>query len=233
MKFFFWLLTVIVAILAGIYFSGLNPDPIKLRLSRNYTTDIIPIHLLLVCIGAGAIAVLLLLGVREVRGIILNWRSTRRRKREEKVHGYYVDGALASLSRRTGEAISLLQKVLALEPNHTRALMSLGNTFRKEKHYNEAIRLHRKARLLEEGNLEILFTLSKDLEEAKRFEEAIQSLEEVLKLDASNPTALYRLRDIYIRAGKWLESHAIQERLLKPGLPEREVRAETQIMAGM
>jgi lipopolysaccharide biosynthesis regulator YciM len=168
-----------------------------------------------------------------VRGHILNWQQGRRRKREEKVQSYYADGVLASISRRTAEAISLLQKVLALEPNHIRALMSLGNTFRKQKHYNEAIRLHRKARLLEEGNLEILFTLSKDLEEAKRFEEAVQSLEEVLKLDSTNPTALYRLRDIYVRAGKWLDAHAIQERLLKAGLPERELRVETQVMAGL
>ncbi len=233
MKFFFWLLTVIVAILAGIYFSGLNPDPIKLRLSRNYTTEIIPIHLLLVCIGAGAIAVLMLLGVREVRGIILNWRSTRRRKREEKVHGYYVDGALASLSRRTGEAISLLQKVLALEPNHTRALMSLGNIFRREKHYTEAIRLHRKARQLEEGNLEVLLTLARDLEEAKRFEEALQTLEEVLRVDGTNPTALYRIRDIHMRTEKWAAAHAVQEKLLKAGLPDRELRMEIQRMAGL
>ena len=111
--------------------------------------------------------------------------------------------------------------------------MSLGNIFRKEKHYNEAIRLHRKARQREEGNLEILFTLAKDLQDAKQHEDAIQALEEVLKIDATNPTALYRIRDIHIRAGKWIEAHSVQERLLKAGLPDRDVRTETQVMTGL
>lgn len=233
MRFFFWVLTLIAAIVAAVQFSGLNPEPITLRLSRNSSVAVTPVYLILVCIAAGALAVVMLVGVREVRALILNWRSSRRRKRDEKVQGYYTEGVLASLSHRTAEAISLLQKVLALDPNHIRALMSLGNIFRREKHYNEAIRLHRKARLLDEGNVEILFTLARDLEEAKRYEEAIQALEEVLKNDTTNPTALYRIRDIHIRNGKWLEAHAVQERLLKAGLPEREARKEKQVLAGL
>jgi lipopolysaccharide biosynthesis regulator YciM len=233
MRFFFWVLTLIAAIVAAVQFSGLNPEPITLRLSRNSSVAVTPVYLILVCIAAGALAVVMLVGVREVRALILNWRSSRRRRRDEKVQSYYTDGMLASLSHRTAEAVSLLQKVLALDPNHIRALMSLGNIFRREKHYNEAIRLHRKARLLDEGNVEILFTLARDLEEARRYEEAIQALEEVLKGDGTNPTALYRIRDIHIRNGKWTEAHAVQERLLKAGLPEREARAEKQVLAGL
>ncbi len=233
MRFFIWVLTLIAAIYAAVQFSALNPEPITVRLTRNSSVAVTPVYLVLFCVAAGSLAVVMLIGVREVRALILNWRSSRRRKREAKVQNYYAEGVLASLSRRTGEAISLLQKVLIFDPNHTRTLLSLGNIFRKEKHFNEAIRLHRKARLLEEGNLEILFMLARDLEEAKRFEEAVQALEEVLKKDGTNPAALYRIRDIHIRNGKWLEAHAVQERLLKAGLPERDTRSETQVLAGL
>lgn len=233
MRFFIWILTLIAAIIAAVQFSAMNPDPVTLKLSPQSSTQITPIYLVLACIAAGALAVVMLVGVREIRAHILNWRSTQRRKREEKLQSYYTNGVLASLSRRTNEAISQLQKVLALDPNHTRALLSLGNVFRKEKHYSEAIRLHRKARLLEEGNMEILLSLARDLEDAKRFDEAIQALEDVLKLDGTNPTALYRIRDIHIRNEKWREAHAVQERLLKAGLPEAEVRAENQILTGL
>ncbi|MEK9172476.1 MAG: hypothetical protein AAB282_02320, partial [Nitrospirota bacterium] len=154
MRFFIWVLTLIAAIIAAVQFSALNPDPVTLKLSPQSSTQVTPIYLVLACIAAGALAVVMLVGVREIRAHILNWRSTQRRKREEKLQSYYTNGVLASLSRRTNEAISQLQKVLALDPNHTRALLSLGNIFRKERHYNEAIRLHRKARLLEEGNME-------------------------------------------------------------------------------
>ncbi len=233
MRFFIWILTLIAAIIAAVQFSAMNPDPVTLKLSPQSSTQITPIYLVLACIAAGALAVVMLVGVREIRAHILNWRSTQRRKREEKLQSYYTNGVLASLSRRTNEAISQLQKVLALDPNHTRALLSLGNVFRKERHYSEAIRLHRKARLLEEGNMEILLSLARDLEDAKRFDEAIQALEDVLKLDGTNPTALYRIRDIHIRNEKWKEAHAVQERLLKAGLPEAEVRAENQILTGL
>ncbi len=233
MRFFIWILTLIAAIVGAVQFSAMNPDPITLKLSPQSLTQVTPIYLVLSCIAAGALAVVMLVGVREIRAHILNWRSTQRRKREEKLQSYYTNGVLAALSRRTSEAVSQLQKVLALDPNHTRALLSLGNIFRKEMHYNEAIRLHRKARLLDERNMEILFALARDLEDAKRFDEAIQALEDVLKLDGANPTALYRIRDIHIRNGKWREAHAVQERLLKAGLPEPEVRAETQVLAGL
>jgi lipopolysaccharide biosynthesis regulator YciM len=233
MRFFLWVLTLIAAIIAAVQFSALNPDPVTLKLSPQSSTHVTPIYLVLACIVAGALAVVMLVGVREIRAHILNWRSTQRRKREEKLQSYYTNGVLASLSRRTNEAISQLQKVLALDPNHTRALLSLGNIFRKERHYNEAIRLHRKARLLEEGNMEILLSLARDLEDAKRFDEAIQALEDVLRLDGTNPTALYRIRDIHIRNEKWRDAHAVQERLLKAGLTEADIRAENQILAGL
>ncbi len=235
MRFFFWVLTLIAAIIAAVHFSDLNPDPITIHVPfvKPSSVEVTPIYLVLSCIAAGALAVVMLVGVREMRAMILNWRSTQRLKREEKLQSYYTNGVLASLSRRPNEAISQLQKVLALDPNHTHALLSLGNIFRKEKHYNEAIRLHRKARLLEEGNMEILLSLARDLEDAKRYDEAIQALEDVLKLDGTNPTALHRIRDIHIRNDKWKDAHAIQERLLKAGLSEAEVRAETQVLAGL
>jgi lipopolysaccharide biosynthesis regulator YciM len=233
MRFFLWVFTLIAAIVAAVYFSDLNPDPITLRLSQQTSNAVTPIYLVLFCIAGGALAVVLLFGLREVRVLLLNWRSTQRRKREEKLQSYYSSGVLASLSRRTSEAISQLQKVLALDPTHTRALLSLGNIFRREKHYNEAIRLHLRARSLEEGNLEILFSLARDLEDAKRYDEAIQALEDVLKHDSTNPTALYRVRDIHILNGRWKAAHAVQERFLKAGLSDHEVRAEIQVMTGL
>src|SRR5437867_13167959 len=233
MRFFLWVFTLIVAIVAAAYFSDLNPDPITLRLSKQTSTDVTPVFLVLLCIAGGALTVVMLFGVREVRTFILNWRSTQRRKREEKLQSYYSSGVLASLSRRTSEAITQLQKVLALDPLHARALLSLGNIFRREKHYNEAIRLHLRARSLEEGNLEILFSLARDLEDAKRYDEAIQAQEGVINLASINPNALQRIRKTRFPNDRWKAAHAVQERLLKAGLSDHEVRAEIQVMTGL
>src|SRR2546428_8502920 len=110
MRFFLWVFTLIAAIVAAVYFSDLNPDQITLRLSKQTSTGVTPTYLVLLCIAGGALTVVMLFGVREVRTLILNWRSTQRRKREEKLQSYYSSGVLASLSRRTSEAITQLQK---------------------------------------------------------------------------------------------------------------------------
>lgn len=234
MKFFIWVFTLLAAIIAAVQFSALNPAPMTLAIPlKQSAVEVTPIYLVLACFTAGALAVVMLVGAREIRAHILNWRSTQRRKREEKLQQYYSNGVLASLSRRTHEAISQLQKALALDPNHARTLLSLGNVFRKDKQYHEAIRLHQKARQIEEGNLKILFALAHDLEDAGRFDEAIQTLEDVLTLDSANPAALSRLLDIHVRHERWKEAHAVQERLLKADIPKADIAAENQVLAGL
>src|SRR5437879_13424041 len=100
MRFFLWVFTLIAAIVAAVYFSDLNPDPIMLRLSRQTSTEVTPLYLLLFCIAGGALAVVLLFGLREVRVLILNWRSTQRRKRAEKLHSEHNRAARDRRSRR-------------------------------------------------------------------------------------------------------------------------------------
>jgi len=64
MRFFLWVFTLIAAIVAAVYFSDLNPDPIMLRLSRQTSTEVTPLYLVLFCIAGGALAVVLLFGLR-------------------------------------------------------------------------------------------------------------------------------------------------------------------------
>src|SRR3989442_14369013 len=101
MRFFLWVFTLIAAIVAAVYFSDLNPDPIMLRLSRQTSTEVTPLYLVLFCIAGGALAVGLLFGLREGRVPILNWRPTQRRQREEELQSYYSSGVVASASRPT------------------------------------------------------------------------------------------------------------------------------------
>ncbi|MBI4401359.1 MAG: tetratricopeptide repeat protein [Nitrospirae bacterium] len=230
------LLTVFLVILASLmysYFRELNPGVISIRTSPSTLYDLSPVSLVLISMAVGALIVTLLVGVRETRHLIVNWRSARLRRREEKVDSLHRDGTHAFLSKRPAEAISLFEKALALDPNHLDALLWLGNIHRAEQNYPEAIRLHRKARSIEERNVEVLLALAKDLEGAKRFEEALQALQDILKLDPSNLTALMRKRDLYIRLEKWSDALEIQHRLMKANLPEPDQRAESNLLVGL
>ena len=224
---------VIVASLVYGYVRELNPGTITIRLSPTGVYELSPVSLILISMAIGALIVILTVGVRETRHLILTWRSTRLVRRKEKVDALHREGAHAVVSKRTGEAISLFQRALALDPNHVDSLLWLGSLYRTEQNFSEAIRLHRKARSIDEHNIEVLFALARDLEGAKRFEEALQTLQEVLRFDPANLTALIRKRELYIRLEQWPEALEIQHRLLKSHLPEPDQRAEADILVGL
>jgi lipopolysaccharide biosynthesis regulator YciM len=222
-----------VAILLYGYFQELNPGSVSFRISPSTAFDLSPVSLVLVSLALGALIVTLLVGARETKHMVLNWRSARLRRREEKVEALYREGIHAFLSKRTSEAMELFQKALALDPTHAESLLWLGNIYRSEKNYPEAIRLHRKARSLEERSVEVSLALAKDLEDAKRFEEALQTLQDMLKLDHANVTAWMRKRDLYIRLEKWNDALEIQHRLMKANLSEEDQRAEASLLVGI
>ncbi|MGH7207269.1 MAG: tetratricopeptide repeat protein [Nitrospiraceae bacterium] len=230
------LLTVFLVIVASFiygYFRELNPGEISIRTSPTASFDLSPVSLVLLSMATGALLVTLLVGVRETKHVIANWRHTRLRRREEKVDALHREGTHAFLSKRTAEAIGLFQKALALDPNRIDSLLWLGNIYRAEKNYAEAIRLHRSARRLEERNVEVLLELAKDLEGAKRFEEALQTLQDILNLDQANLTASIRKRDLFIRLEQWSDALEIQHRLVKANLSEQDQRAEARLLAGI
>ncbi len=233
----FRLLLTVFVIIAAVFLYGnfqeLNPGLVSIRVSPTSSFDLSPAALMLFSMTAGALIVTLLVGVRETKHLILNWRSARLRRREEKVEALHREGTHAFLSKRTAEAIGLFQKALSLDPNHAESLLWLGNICRAEDNYSEAIRLHRKARTIDERNAEVLLALAKDLEGAKRFEEALQILQDVLKLDQANLTALMRKRDLYIRLEKWNDALEIQQRLLKANLSEHDLHFEASLLVGL
>jgi len=109
---------VIVAILLYGYFQELNPGSVIFRTSPSKSFDLSLVSLVLLSMGVGALIVTLLVGARETKHLILNWRSARLRRREEKVDALYREGIHAFLSKRTSEATELFQKALALDPTH-------------------------------------------------------------------------------------------------------------------
>lgn len=230
------ILTVVAVIAVSFiygYFQELNPGPVTIHLSPTTAYELSPAYLVLISIAGGSLIVAILVGIREAKTLIVNWRTTRLRRREEKVAALHRQGTHAFLSKRIGEAIKLFEKALALDPRRTDSLLWLGNVHRSQKNYIEAIRLHRSAQSVDGHNFEILLELAKDLQGAMRFEEARQALQEILKLDPSNLTALSRQRDLLIRLENWSDALEIQQRVLKTSGPDQDQPAETRHLVGI
>src|SRR5262249_35055925 len=110
----FRLLLTVFIVIGAVFLYGnfqeLNQGSVAIRLSPSTSFELTPAALVLFSMTVGALIVTLLVGVRETRHRILNWRSTRLRRREEKVEALHRAGTHAFLSKRTSEAISLFQK---------------------------------------------------------------------------------------------------------------------------
>jgi lipopolysaccharide biosynthesis regulator YciM len=230
------LITVVLvtgALLVYDHLQELNPGSVTVRIGPSSVFDLSPVSLMLISMALGALIVTVLVSVYETKHMIVNWRSARLRRREEKVETLHREGVQAFLSKRSAEAVDLLQKALTLDPNHIDSLLWLGNIFRTENNHVEAVRLHRKARAADERNIEVMLALAKDLEAAKRFEEAQQVLQDILKIDPTNLTTLIRKRELYIRLEKWNDALELQHRLVKANLSQQEQQEENRLLVGI
>jgi len=232
----FKLLITIFLISAGVfiysYFRELNPGTILIHTAPGAEFELSPVTLVLISMACGAVIATFVVGLQQTAHLILNWRSNRLVRRKEKVDTLHRDGTHAFMSKRTLEAITLLEKALAIDPNRVDSLLWLGNIYRSERNFPEAIRLHQHAQRVDDRNIEVLLELGKDLEDAKRYEEALQALQQILKIEPDNLTALIRKRNLNIRMERWSEALEIQHRLLKANLPAPEKQAEAALLVG-
>ncbi len=232
----FKLLITIFLISAGVfiysYFRELNPGTVVVHTGPGAEFELSPVTLVLISMACGAVLATFVVGLQQTAHLILNWRSNRLVRRKEKVDTLHRDGTHAFMSKRTSEAITLLEKALAIDPNRVDSLLWLGNIHRSEQNFPEAIRLHQHAQRVDDRNIEVLLELGKDLEDAKRYEEALQTLQKILKIEPDNLTALIRKRNLNIRMERWSEALEIQHRLLKANLPPPEKQAEEALLVG-
>jgi tetratricopeptide (TPR) repeat protein len=232
----FKLLITIFLISAGVfiysYFRELNPGTILIHTAPGAEFELSPVTLVLISMACGAVMATFVVGLQQTAHLILNWQSNRLLRRKEKVDTLHRDGTHAFMSKRTLDAITLLEKALAIDPNRVDSLLWLGNIYRSERNFPEAIRLHQHAQRVDDRNIEVLLELGKDLEDAKRYEEALQALQQILKIEPDNLTALIRKRNLNIRMERWSEALEIQHRLLKANLPAPEQQAESALLVG-
>ena len=232
----FKLLITIFLISTGVfiysYFRELNPGTVVVHTGPGAEVELSPVTLVLISMACGAVLATFVVGLQQTAHLILNWRSNRLVRRKEKVDTLHRDGTHAFMSKRPSEAITLLEKALAIDPNRVDSLLWLGNIHRSEQNFPEAIRLHQHAQRVDDRNIEVLLELGKDLEEAKRYEEALQTLQKILKIEPDNLTALIRKRNLNIRMERWSEALEIQHRLLKANLPPPEKQAEEALLVG-
>ncbi len=231
---FFRAVLLFVAFVALIiWFDILNQGQVRIILPGNNVVEPSKMALMLGSAAYGALVVLLGFYIRATGEYFHNWKSARNRQRDDKVQALYSKGLNALLSRRSDVAAGYFERVLAMRPDHSEALLRLGGIHYKDGDYAEAIKLHQRAINADGNNIEALFSLALDYEDSRRTEDALQSLEDILERDEDNLRALTKIRDIHQKMGDFEGAEEAELRVLKLSLPAKEREAEVQRLAGL
>ena len=214
------------------YLAILNQSIVLFSLTPQTEYHLPVFALILFSAIGGGLWVFLIMGITHLRGLLVKWKTSRFQKKKTEIVIFSKQAMGALLAQRYRDARLLLQKILAIDPNHVESHLRLGQIERSEKNYPEAIRWHQQAQSLDKENIEILLALAYDFEEALRFDEEIVILREILHLDSDNLTAWVCLRDTYTRVKQWEAAHTAQEKIVKRS-PPADQEKERRVLCGI
>jgi len=130
------------------------------------------------------------------------------------------------------EAKLLAEEVLSLDPNFSRALFVLGETYSREGRLEEALQCFRQA-AGSNPTPYVLVRIARTLREMKSYGEALESLDRVLVKEKENPMALKEKAVVLNRMERREEALAIYEKLRKLTPEDSFVRREIYRLKGI
>lgn len=213
-------------------FAIFNQEATTIKVPFGKTYEISKIALLLLSSAVGALAMLIIITIRDAKRFINNWQYQKKQKKEAEVQGSYSKALNSLLAQNEGEAKEFLQGVLSKEPEYLDALLRLGDIAVSEEDFQKAAEYYQKARNLNPQNLETLFSIERLMEKTGRWSDALHYLEEILDIDEENLSALYRKRGILERQGRWDELVSVQKLILKNEHTEKDKNRERQNLVG-
>ena len=121
----FWVFFLLIIILGLGYVEFFNRGNVTIHLSASRSVELPITALFLVSIASGGLMVLVVSGTIEIRNLFLGWRSSKIKKREEKIQELFTEATNAFLSRRNKKAMDLYRRLIDLNPNHINSLLRL------------------------------------------------------------------------------------------------------------
>ncbi|MDA8170159.1 MAG: tetratricopeptide repeat protein [Nitrospiraceae bacterium] len=193
-----------------------NYDTTTFNVPFDKTYEVPKIGLVLFSVFIGAALMLILVVLRDTRRFMNNYKLTKMQKKEERLEGLYSRAINAILANDREEARDLLEGILKEEPNHTNALLRLGDIMAHMGQRGKAVEYYKNALRASGGkSLEALFSMEEQMREMNRWDEALTYTEEILEIDADNLSALGRKSSTLERLERWADLVEVQKSVLK------------------
>ncbi|NTU42043.1 MAG: tetratricopeptide repeat protein, partial [Nitrospirales bacterium] len=214
------------------FFALENKDEVLIKVPFGSIYEISKVALMLLSTTLGALAILLVFFVRDTKRAIESIQYQRRQKREEKVEGFYAKALNAIISDRDDEALASLKEVLKEVPDHTGALLRLGDVSLRKGEFKAALDYYKQVKSLDPSNLRALFSMATVMEKMGRHEEGLTYLDEILDRDGENSAALLRKRAILEIKEEWDGLISLQRTIVKLSQGDTDKEREDKRLTG-
>ncbi len=228
----FAVLVVILFLGVIALFSIYNNDATSITLPFGDAYEIPKIGLILISSVFGALTMLVLFMVRDSMRFMVNYQVQRTEKRSEKISSLYNQALNSILGEDMPLARKCLDQILKMNPDHSDALLRLGNMEVRADDHAQAAIYYRRALEVSERNLEALFSLSEVMQRLERQEDAIGYIDEILAIDVDNHSALMKKRAILERESRWEDLIDVQKSILRLERDPERQEAETSNLMG-
>ena len=214
LKAFLVLLAALVLVFGTSFLIIGNHDVLKQNFTV-YKDLMIPMYIMLaLAFGCGLLISFVWILLSGFRNSFINWRRSRLLRAGEAVELEYGRGVEEILSGRDEMALKHFQKALERDSKHLKSLLRGGETERKMSRFDEAVELHLKAHHLAEDEVAPLYALADDYEAMEDWSRLESCLKKIVELKPKvSFTSYRRLRDLYIRLGRWEEAESVQSRI--------------------
>ncbi len=229
-KLIIFLFIIFIAALG--YLAILNNEPITLKLSDQSTYEVPKIALILLSSAVGALAILVLVAVRDAKRYLGGWQNMRQQKKDLRIQELYSKGLDASFAGKHEEAAEFFNHILEEDTANVDTLLRLGDAAFNTGDLIKAKDFYMKAKEIRPQGVEVLLSLEKVFEAEQKWQEALRYLDNILEIDEDNPKALYRKREIYEINRNWESLLTVQHKLLKSDILEKEKQTEHQKLFG-
>ncbi|MDA8324702.1 MAG: tetratricopeptide repeat protein [Nitrospiraceae bacterium] len=205
------------------FFSIHNYDATTVDVPFSGTYQVPKIGLVLFSVMSGALLMLIMVALRDTKRFINNYRNVKMQKKEERLQGLYSRAINSILANNREEAREILEIVLREDPEHTGALLRMGDICSFLRQHEKAAEYYKRALNSSAGkNMEALLRLEEQMEALSRWDSAITYAERILELDPDNLSALESKRSILEKLERWADLIEVQKSILKlEHLPDR------------
>ncbi|MCL4485463.1 MAG: tetratricopeptide repeat protein [Nitrospirae bacterium] len=210
-----------------------NDQKVSFQLLPHKILVLPQITLLVLAFALGAGLVFVIHGLSDLASWVENLREGREEKRSEKAMALWKR-AWAEINRsHLPQAVSVLERLVTLFPDHKEALLLYGDLKRSAGDYVGAIRIHRRARVFDEEDVRLVLALANDYEVAGRVEDSMALLREYFKKEGRNREVLECFRRLLVKNDRWEEALSVQTVLARSFEKGERRDREVSVLVGI